>query len=467
MWFRADLRVADNPALYQACQADEVVAVYCLTQTQWDQHGVSRVQRSLIVRQIECLRLELEALNIPLIVLDCGTFERAVPAIVGLVEELSVETLFFNAQYELNEERMSREVQFELQSKGCDAHMLHDQCLISPGGVMTGKQTVPKVFSAFKRRYLADFYQLARAMAPKPTSRSTISVVSDVASLEGLSVSTPCDELWPAGENEAFARLEKFGEMRLRFYSRDRDHPARAATSTLSPYLAVGIISTAQCLYFALESEQASIDALGEGAQVWVSELIWRDFYRHVLWSRPDLCRHKPYKKETDALPWSSDAEAFEIWKEGRTGFPLVDAAMRQLKQTGWMHNRLRMVVAMFLTKHLNIDWRLGEAYFMSALVDADFASNNGGWQWSASTGVDAVPYFRIFNPIRQSERFDECGEFIRTFVPELGQIVDKTIHNPRLDQRARFGYPEMMVDHAKATANTKAMFKALSVVAK
>ena len=463
MWFRADLRVADNPALHAACRADEVVAIYCLAPLQWDQHDISMAQRSLISRQLYALERELDALNIPLIVLDCETFKDAKAKIVRCVSELNGDAVFFNAQYELNEERMSRDLQFDLQSQGCAVHQFHDQCLLQPGEVVTAQQTVPKVFSAFKRRYLADFYQLARALVPKPSPRQAIELASDLTCLEALDLATPYDELYPAGESEAFERLERFCGSHIKYYKRDRDHPARSGTSALSPYLAVGVISSAQCLYFVLESEERAIESLNEGAQTWFSELIWRDFYRHILWSRPDLCRHKPFKKETDALPWSSDEQAFTAWKEGKTGYPLVDAAMRQLKETAWMHNRLRMVVAMFLTKHLNIDWRLGEAYFMSMLVDADFASNNGGWQWSASTGVDAVPYFRIFNPIRQSERFDESGEFIRTFVPELRGISDKTIHNPRIEQRAHFAYPEVMVDHAQATANTKAMFKALS----
>jgi len=182
----------------------------------------------------------------------------------------------------------------------------------------------------------------------------------------------------------------------------------------------------------------------GEGAAVWISELAWRDFYRHIMACFPSLAQGSPFKSETALLQWRHDHEQFQAWCDGQTGYPLVDAAMRQLNETGWMHNRLRMVTAMFLTKHLFIDWRWGEAHFMRRLIDGDFAANNGGWQWSASTGTDAVPYFRVFNPVRQSERFDPQGVFIQRYVPELRGLSGKALHRPwPVD-----GYPAPIVDH-------------------
>jgi deoxyribodipyrimidine photo-lyase len=216
-------------------------------------------------------------------------------------------------------------------------------------------------------------------------------------------------------------------------------------------------------MHAALSLNHGSLSEGQQGIATWINELIWREFYKHLLVDFPQLCRFKPFKPETDRLPWKQDSELFEAWKAGRTGFPIVDAAMRQLKQTAWMHNRLRMVVAMFLTKHLFIDWRLGEAYFMSMLVDGDLASNNGGWQWSASTGVDAVPYFRIFNPTRQSQRFDERGDFIRQYLPELSGLDNKSIHMPSAQQAKALAYPLPIVDHSAAVAQTKLWFKRLS----
>jgi deoxyribodipyrimidine photo-lyase len=267
---------------------------------------------------------------------------------------------------------------------------------------------------------------------------------------------------WPAGEKVALSRLKAFIKDALPDYKDQRDTPAIAGTSRLSAALACGVLSARTCYAFAsamlLEADSQEQPQI----QTWLDELVWREFYRQVLVGFPRVCRHQPFKTVTRNIPWSDDKTAFEAWCSGHTGFPIVDAAMRQLNTTGWMHNRLRMITAMFLTKDLLIDWRWGERYFMNQLVDGDFASNNGGWQWAASTGTDAVPYFRIFNPVSQSQRFDPQGTFIRTFVPELPGLDDKTIHNPPPLIRASCGYPMPIVDHTKARLRTLAIFKNL-----
>jgi deoxyribodipyrimidine photo-lyase len=270
-------------------------------------------------------------------------------------------------------------------------------------------------------------------------------------------------ENWPSGEDHAHARMEDFVKHKSQHYHQHRDFPDKDAGSQLSPYLAIGCLSTRQCLQAALNENGGIIDDGPSGLSTWINELIWREFYSHLLADNEALCRFKPFRAETDYLPWRHDEKDFEAWKLGQTGFPIVDAAMRQLNQTGWMHNRLRMIVAMFLTKHLFIDWRWGEAYFMSKLIDGDFASNNGGWQWSASTGVDAVPYFRIFNPTRQSQRFDPQGDFIRRYVPELSHLNAKDIHQPNADQALSSGYVLPLVDHKQATGQTKLYFSQLN----
>ena len=195
----------------------------------------------------------------------------------------------------------------------------------------------------------------------------------------------------------------------------------------------------------------------------WISELIWREFYRHILTGFPRVCKHRPFKPETDKLPWRQEHKQFEAWCAGRTGFPLVDAGMRQLVQTGWMHNRVRMVDAMFLTKDLFIDWRWGERYFMQNLVDGDFASNNGGWQWSASTGTDAAPYFRIFNPFSQSSRYDPDGSFICCFVPELSGLRAPRIHRPHEPSSVDLDYPRPIVDRKETRQLVMHAFRRLS----
>ena len=209
---------------------------------------------------------------------------------------------------------------------------------------------------------------------------------------------------------EALERLESFADDGLSGYDRQRDFLARHGTSQLSPYLAAGVLSPRQCLNMALSHNQGEFETGGTGAVTWINELLWREFYKHILVAFPKVSKHHAFRPHTEALPWRHAPDDLAAWQQGRTGFPLIDAAMRQLLATGWLHNRLRMVVAMFLTKNLLIDWREGERFFMRHLIDGDLAANNGGWQWSASTGTDAVPWFRLFNPITQSQRFDPDG---------------------------------------------------------
>ncbi len=269
--------------------------------------------------------------------------------------------------------------------------------------------------------------------------------------------------MWPAGEDEAHDRLNNFIEHRVKGYANFRDIPSEDGTSGLSPYLAVGALTTTQCMQAAISLNEGSITGGHPGVSVWINELIWREFYRHLLDEYPRLSKAKPFKQDTDRLPWKHDTLLFQAWATGKTGYPIVDAAMRQLSETGWMHNRLRMITAMFLTKHLFIDWRWGEQFFMEHLVDGDLASNNGGWQWSASTGVDSVPYFRIFNPTRQSQRFDTSGDFIRRYVPELQSLDNQSIHQPSVQQALALDYPLPVVDHRASVEQTKRWFKQLS----
>lgn len=209
-----------------------------------------------------------------------------------------------------------------------------------------------------------------------------------------------------------------------------------------------------------LQMEAGALMWQDSGAAVWLSELIWREFYKHILVAYPQLIKHRAFQADTEAIVWRNNTTEFVAWCEGRTGYPIVDAAMRQLNQTGWMHNRLRMITASFLVKDLQIDWRWGEQYFMSKLIDGEFPANNGGWQWAASTGTDAAPYFRIFNPTTQSEKFDPKGLFLRRYLPELATLNGKMLHWPHpLPMSVKYFQP--VVDHAKARLRTLAMFKA------
>ncbi|MDX1451360.1 MAG: deoxyribodipyrimidine photo-lyase [Oleiphilaceae bacterium] len=463
IWFRSDLRIYDNPALAAALEQGATVGVYCLNEEQWQQHDVAPAKQSLIVRQLKDLGRSLEALNVPLKVLHTRRYAAVPEALAEQAKALNCKRVFVNEEYEWNEQGCTHKVERSLAQADIALRRYHDQCAIAPGDVRTQQGDMYKVFTAFKREYLRQFDSKARALASSPSKQEPLDLPADLSALNAVAQDTRYDELWPAGEDEAHERLNQFIESRVKAYKDKRDFPDESATSRLSPYLAIGALTTRQCLQAAMSVNEGQLQSGRKGVDTWISELIWRDFYRHLLFAYPDLCRHRPFKAETDALPWQGEGERFQAWCEGRTGYPLVDAAMRQLRETAWMHNRLRMVVAMFLTKHLFVDWRLGERFFMQHLVDGDLASNNGGWQWSASTGVDAAPYFRIFNPVRQSERFDPDGAFIRQYLPELKALSNKDIHWPSAQQREQCDYPEPLVDHSQAVAQTKQWFKELS----
>jgi deoxyribodipyrimidine photo-lyase len=461
MWFKNDLRVYDNPALFSAMSQGSTLAIYIITEGQWKIHGISPAKRALILRQVKSLELELEKLHVPLIVLSANTFNELPDVIGQFAISTSIKKVFFNQEYEVNEQACAQDLIKHLNKLCIPSSIHHDTCIIEPGKIRNQQGEPYKVYSAFKRAYVQAFSYHGRSILNRPEAQRPLRIDSDLNALPGdIDLH---NKLWPAGEEEAHDRLNKFLDEKIKQYKAKRDIPSEPATSQLSPYLAIGAISSTQCMHAALSLNHGSLSEGNQGIATWINELIWREFYKHLLVDFPRVCRFKPFKQETDRLPWRKENELFEAWKEGRTGFPIVDAAMRQLKATAWMHNRLRMVVAMFLTKHLFIDWRLGEAYFMSQLVDGDLAANNGGWQWSASTGVDAVPYFRIFNPVRQSQRFDESGAFIRQYLPELSSLDDKSIHMPSTQQAKKLGYPLPIVDHTLAVAQTKLWFKQLS----
>lgn len=470
VWLRSDLRIYDNPALYHAMAKGPTVAVYCLADKQWDQHGLSDIKRRLIVDHLFELEEQLAKLNVPLLVIDCGLFSSIPQRVSDLCGDLNITNVYYNHEYEVNEKSCSDRVVNQLSQINIECKGYHDQCIIAPGSILNGSRECYKVFSAYAKNWQSNLAVLARPLYNKPKPQLELTLKSDISCLKNhlINVDSQTKEQWPVGEDEAHDRLNEYIEQNVNDYHNGRDFPDLDATSHLSVYLALGVLTTRQCLQAMVSHSQHDIELLfevsGDGARCWLNELVWREFYRHILVAFPKVCKGKPFKDLTDNLPWKADNQDFQAWCQGKTGVPLVDAAMRQLNTTGWMHNRLRMVAAMFLSKHLQIDWRLGEAYFYGKLADADLASNNGGWQWSASTGVDAVPYFRIFNPYRQAERFDPKGDFVRKYVTELASIQGKAIHQPSKALAMKYGYPTPIVDLKIAAEHTKVLFKNLNV---
>lgn len=473
VWFRSDLRTRDNTALYHAVRAadDGVVGIFAVCAEQWKQHDWGAPRVSFQMANVRALSESLEKMNIPLRIIVRPAFVGLEKSLLALAEETACDALYFNDEYEINESRRDERVQAAFERAGRSVHRFTDQVVLRPGDVLTKQGNWPVVFTPFKRAWISVFNEdrdQGETLAKPRRLEAMVGQPDQVPdAVEGYEGSHRAD-LWPAGEDHAGNRLRSFIEGRIGGYHERRDWPSLNGTSTLSPYLAAGVLSPSQCLRAAINANHGRVSGGQKGIETWISELIWREFYRHLIVGFPRLCMGRAFKAETERIEWENDEEKFRAWREGATGYPIVDAAMRQLEQTGWMHNRLRMIVASFLTKDLWIDWRWGERHFMNHLVDGDFASNNGGWQWSASTGTDAQPYFRIFNPTSQSRRFDPDGDFIRRFVPELKALDAESIHDPQgaglfageADQSG--SYPEPIVDHKAARARAIEVFESL-----
>ncbi|PLC59115.1 deoxyribodipyrimidine photo-lyase [Photobacterium carnosum] len=459
VWLRADLRVSDNTALNRAIASGlPVIAAYIATPMQWYQHYVSGRQIDLIERRLHVIKQQLHDISIPLLILEGDDFSVATDIIINVCQQYQISAVYCNRQHAWNEKQRDRAVEQALLAQDKQWHCSDDFCALPPGSVVTKQQQMYKVFTPYRNAWLTQF--LMHNYQPV-TNSDTVTPSAQCADLLAGNIDASCNiqtfnytkqdsVLWPVDEGAIQQRLQMFCETKAEYYQQQRDFPAIDGTSCLSPYLAIGALSARQCLSALLQTLPQCVEINKDnGAFVWLSEVVWREFYNHLLDSDERLSKNQSFQLYTDNVRWLENSVHVHAWQQGQTGFPLVDAAMRQLATTGWMHNRLRMITASFLTKDMLCDWRIGEQWFMQQLIDGELASNNGGWQWAASTGTDAQPYFRVFNPTTQSERFDPNGEFIRQWLPELKSVPDKYIHAPSL--WSGFGsvnYPLPIVDH-------------------
>ena len=467
VWFRRDLRSNDNPALYEASLAKQgVIALHITTPQTWHSHKMSEVQQNWLAQNLNDLQKSLKKYNIPLIRTSTNYFSECYQVILNIITKYNIKGLYFNEEYEWDERKRDCLVIEKLKLNNIRTFTFHDQFIIPPSSILNQQSNPYVVFTPYKKACLnyihSDIAKLLPYDAPLIQEQTTIDSYND----SPLPPAHTQDISWlKSGSDAGLDKINKFVETKVNNYEKVRDIPSIYGTSCLSPYLALGVISARQCIASLLSStKHYSINEIlsNNGAMTWLSELMWRDFYKMICLNFPRISRSQPFKLKTNKIEWSNNEEHLIAWQKGKTGVPIVDAAMRQLNKYGWMHNRLRMVTAMYLTKNLWIDWRKGESYFASNLVDWDFSSNNGGWQWSASTGTDSVPYFRIFNPISQSERFDPHGKFIRQYCPELQQFSDKDIHNPLPSGFNKIDYPNPLVDLKRSRLNAIEHFKSL-----
>ncbi|WWC92474.1 uncharacterized protein L201_007432 [Kwoniella dendrophila CBS 6074] len=508
-WMRMeDLRIEDNTALYKASQKAQefsvpLIALFVFSPGDYRIHDRSNKKIDFILRNLRVLKTKLNEMNIPL---HIQSYEKRLQiprrVIKEILPSLGAKHLFTNIEYEVDELRRDIATVKLGRENGIDVQCLHDRLVVPPGKIKSQQGKPMSVFSPWQRAWAKLLDQqpkyLEMSPSPKPNNESIKSndkfakLFEDKIPdhIEGFECpeSEKLKELWPEGLDKAKELLDRFfhtkprqkqfefisplnpgyetsaKQSRIQLYQTGRNLVDGDNSSRLSPYLAAGVISSRMILAEAKKlNKQGKLESGRDtGLGMWVQEVSWRDFYNHTMATWPRISMGRPFLEKFADVQWETNEDHLQAWKDGKTGFPIIDAAMRACKARGWMENRVRMVTASFLVKSLMLDWRLGEKYFMESFVDGDLAANNGGWQWTASTGTDPQPFFRIFNTLTQSEKCDPTGAYIRYWVPELKNLKGKAIHDPYhqmpKNEFKKLGYPEPIVDHKKS--RERALFR-------
>ena len=455
VWFRRDLRDYDHAALSHALQ--ESNHVFCIFI--FDKEILNALKNKedrrveFIWESVKELKESLREKKSDLIV----TYDLASNAISRAIDEFKIEAIYTNRDYEPQAIKRDETIKSLASKKNIAFYDFKDQVVFEKDEILTALEKPYTVFTPYKNNYLK---KLNQTTLPRFDIEPFIKNLAQFKSEPLLTLKDMGFQTTNLSKIKIYTGMtggklltEDFKE-RIAFYKKTRDFPAIKGVSYLSVHLRFGTVSIRQLFRLALES-------FSEGSETWLNELIWREFYFQILFHRPDVALGKAFKKEYESIAFENNPDYFKAWTEGKTGYPIVDASMRQLNQTGFMHNRLRMIAASFLVKDLLVDWRWGEAYFAEKLIDFDLSANNGGWQWAASTGCDAQPWFRIFNPITQSLRFDPKGKFIKKYIPELNTFDDDEIHAPWFSQNTqKIDYPKPIIDHASQRIKALALYK-------
>jgi deoxyribodipyrimidine photo-lyase len=456
VWFRRDLRLADNPALAEAAATGAPVVPLYIHDEALDGRPMGAASKWWLDKSLRALAVDLKDRGAPLM-LRSGESESVVRSVIA---ETGAQTVLMNRMFEPAAWERDAGIAQGLKADGVTCRGFNGTLLARPGSVRTGQDAPYKVFTPFLKALL----DVAEEPAPRDGPRALDGVEglkSEAVDDWGLHPTGPDRSggfNWTPGETGAREALARFLDGPLKAYGDGRDVPGKTGTSRLSPHLHFGEISPWRAVRAARQAaEDGGVPA--RQAEKFVSEVGWREFSTHLLHQFPYMAE-RAFRPEFDAMAWRDDARGLAAWKRGMTGYPIVDAGMRELWATGWMHNRVRMIVASFLIKDLLIDWREGEAWFWDTLVDADMGSNIQNWQWVAGSGADAAPYFRIFNPVTQGEKFDGDGAYVRRWIPELARLSDRWIHAPWTAPKEVLGaagirlgrdYPAPIVDHARA----------------
>ena len=468
-WHRRDLRIRDNLGLMAACdRTSKVTGIFCLDPGILESDDVAPARVAYMIGSLAELQESYKSAGSELLILK-GQPEEAIPQLATALEATAV---YWNRDVEPYSRDRDTKVAEALKEKGIERSTQYwDQLLHPPDALKTGSGNPYKVYTPFWRKWIE---QAKPAPVEAPSDLTGLSpheksLANDAGNIE---LPTPAELgyewengfLLEPGEQAALAQLEEFcdDQRAIAEYDEQRNFPANPGTSVLSAALKFGTLGIRTAWEYAADAySRARSDETHENIRTWQQELCWREFYQMVMYTFPELAEG-PYREPLKDFPWDNDEELFQAWCEGRTGYPIVDAAMRQLNEIGWMHNRCRMIVASFLTKDLIIDWRWGEKYFMQHLVDGDLSSNNGGWQWSASSGMDPKP-LRIFNPASQAKKYDPDAEYIRHWLPEIRHLDTSVLLSGDIPPQALEGtdYPSKIVDHKEQQAIFKERYKA------
>ncbi|SLM47454.1 Deoxyribodipyrimidine photo-lyase [Nitrospira japonica] len=463
VWFRRDLRLADQPALTAACEeCDEIIPLFVFDEPLLQSRAFGDACVNFMLGCLDDLAERLASLGVPL------RWRRGDPAVEvpSAVLEWKADAVYWNRDYEPAAIFRDRTVEVELMQRGVQVRSFKDHVIFEADEVQSATGGPLQRYGAYRARWWTKWQAAKPAILPVPKTLSSRGAQCPVScpvipSPDILGYDRVPVRIEP-GERNAVKRLRRFVKGPLHRYAAGRNRPAIDGSSMLSPHFRFGTLSARTAVRAALDSLTGSGPVSRADVVTWIDELIWREFFQQVLAAFPHVAEG-PFR-ETSAPPARQPGQErdrlYRAWCEGRTGYPIVDAGMRQLNETGWMHNRVRMITASFMIKDLRLDWRSGERYFMRQLIDADVAANNGNWQWCASTGTDAMRGYRIFNPALQSKKFDSDGVYIRTYVPELDRVSSAHIHEPHLMTleaqrragcRIGYDYPAPIVDHGQA----------------
>jgi deoxyribodipyrimidine photo-lyase len=457
VWYRHDLRVDDHPALTHAASTGAPVAALYVMDDALDGRALGAASRWWLHHSLDRLQRKLREMGVPLLIRQ-GSSADLVPA---MATRIGARLVAWNKGSTPFARAVEEDIHARLARDATDMFVGAADLIAEPGAVRSQSNKPFQVFTPFWRT-LAVRHPPASPCSPPARVRGYVDEVeTDTLDALGLLPARPdwsggLQETWEPGETAAIERLEDFLSGPIEQYASERNAPSRPGTSMFSPYLRFGEISVRRLWH-------AATALAGPLAEPFLRQLGWREFNRHILFRRPDLAS-RPIRREFDAFPFRDDVTAFDLWSRGRTGFPIVDAGMRELWHTGWMHNRVRMITASFLVKDLLLPWQWGERWFWDTLVDADPANNPASWQWVAGCGTDAAPFFRIFNPVLQGKKFDPRGNYVRRWLPELADVPDASIHRAGQSSGGLFGntYPPPMVDHGAARRRALEVYKSL-----